>query len=115
MAKIPSKAGSPISKKHAKELTEHFKTRLKTKNKATYYSWDVFERLKSLPGCVGIRIYPGLEHDVFTPVLIAVDADGNNIYYDSSKVSLLADDNVLLSSIEERGGVCPPYCPENDL
>jgi hypothetical protein len=115
MGSIPKQAGASISKKHAKTLVENFTTKFSLKNKSIYYSWDVFERLKKLPGCVGIRVYAGLENDVFTPVLIAVDEKGDNIYYDNTKMSALSEDDDAGSGIEERGGACPPYCPSNDL
>jgi hypothetical protein len=115
MAKLPSRAGGPISKKEARELLDTFRQKVKVKNKATYYTLDVFQRLMNMPGCVGIRIYPGIQNDTFTPILIAVDENGDNIYHDRTKMAALAEDDASASGIEERGGTCPPYCASNDI
>lgn len=116
--KIPSKSGSKISMKQAKELAESFQKKFKLKNKSTYYSRDVFERLLSLPGCVGIRIYPGIENDTFAPILVGVNSDGDNLYSSdpatSTKLVITAEE-LGLTAMEERGSACPPYCASNDF
>lgn len=114
MEKLPSKSGERISKKLAKDLFDNFKKKFKTKNNSTYYTLDVFQRLMSVPGCVGVRIYPGEEDGFFKPILIPVDENGDNIY-DTNTGTIASEENAATSTIEERGGTCPPYCPPNDL
>lgn len=114
-AKLPKKSGSNISMKEAKELTDSFHKKFKSKNKSMYYSRDVFEKLLSLPGCVGIRIYPGMDNDSFAPILVGVNEAGDNIYMTDGSTIKISAESLNLSAMAERGSPCPPYCASNDF
>jgi hypothetical protein len=76
------------------------------------------KKLLKEPTAVGIRIYPGVnEENNVTMILVAFDADGNNITYGTGAVpvskakGLKADpDDEEDSGILDDGMLCPPQC-----
>ncbi len=69
--------------------------------KGMYFSSDLYERILSQDGCVGIRFYYGEEAEMPTLVLVGVDSKGND----------------LVRGITGDGGwPCPPFCaPDSPL
>lgn len=89
-------AGSIITLSEGSEMTAEFRKAYPNASKAVYYTADVYEELLAQSGCVGIRIYFGIdENDKLNTVLVGVDREGNDLY---------------LKKIYERALVCPPYC-----
>lgn len=71
-----------------------------------YFGKEAVERLINQNGAVGLRIYGGINPDgEFTPVLMAVSADGNDINGIGLEKAL--EDSVI---ILEMAVPCPPYC-----
>jgi len=72
------------------------------------------DRLLALPGCVGIRIYSGLdEEDKLHSILVGVDENGNDLIIPDTTTSTLT-----ATTLTEEGGLvvedavrCPPNCP----
>ncbi len=74
-----------------------------------YFSRKAIELLLARQGCVGIRIYGGLNADGrFSPVLIGATAQGKDIIGGGLSKSLADSTDV---GIAELAHPCPPYCP----
>ena len=72
----------------------------------SYFGKEAIERLLNQEGAVGLRIYGGINPDgEFTPVLMGVPADGNDINGIGLEKAL--GDSVI---ILEMAVPCPPYC-----
>ncbi len=93
-----------ISLNEAAELTQRFRDNLPVIDDtiAEYFGKSALEDLLSQYGCIGIRIYYGIDSDMKKHlVMVGVNEDGNDLY-----------DGALM----ERGTICPPYCStENPL
>lgn len=84
------------------------------------YSFNATRIKKILkePGAVGLRIYPGVNDDNnVTMILVAFDADGNNINYTAGTSTLSKakglqtnPDDEEDSGILDDGQICPPDC-----
>lgn len=77
------------------------------------YGWffgrKAIEALLAQDGCVGIRIYGGLNQDgQFSPVLFGVTAKGNDI--GGGGLSKAQSDFTGVGP-KEMSSPCPPYCP----
>ncbi len=77
------------------------------------YGWSfsrkAIELLLAQEGCVGIRIYGGLNQDgQFSPVLFGVTAKGGDI--GGGGLSKALSDSTVVGSME-LSAPCPPYCP----
>jgi hypothetical protein len=102
------KAGERIPVEKMRAMTKRYNT-VKARGgwdtQSVYYGRETFERLMSVPGAVGVRVYFGLNEagDELHPIFVPVDEKGNNIYESEGK-----------SSIEEVGAPCPPVCPTGD-
>jgi hypothetical protein len=90
-------AGSIITLTEASKMTSDFRAKFPNETKAYYYSDTVYQDILSQKGCVGIRIYNGLDaNGVMQTVLVGVDANGNDLYN---------------GKIYDRGVICPSICP----
>lgn len=73
-----------------------------------YFSRKALEELLSQTGCVGIRIYGGLDAGgKFSPVLFGVTEDGRDI--DGAGLSKDLGGSII---ILEMAVPCPPYCKD---
>lgn len=109
----------PLSK--AKKLKENFK--LKKKDlinpqipadvipDSETFNRSAIDKLLALSGCVGIRIYTGLDdEDKLHSILVGVNEKGEDLILPSTTESLTGEGEVV-----EDGLRCPPYCkPEDD-
>ncbi len=87
-----------ISLNEAAELTQRFRDRLPVIDNTIgeYFGRTAMEDLLSQQGCVGIRIYYGIDaNDIKKLVIVGVDNNGNDLY-----------DGELM----EAGTTCPPLC-----
>ncbi len=90
-------AGSIITLTDASKMTADFRAKFPNETKAVYYTIDVYNDIMSQKGCVGIRIYNGLDASgVMQTVLVGVDSNGNDQYN---------------GKIYDRGTLCPSICP----
>lgn len=74
---------------------------------AHFFGRDIIENILATPGCIGIRMFHGLnELGIRQIILVAADKDGKNILEyktgDEKKKAIVAD----------ASKPCPPYCGE---
>ena len=68
--------------------------------KGGYFGRNIFDKLLSQGGCVGIRYYYAkTDSGIATIVLVGVDNSGNDLYQ---------------GVIAEKGFPCPPWCPSSN-
>lgn len=93
-------AGSIITLTDAAKMTADFRAKFPNETKAVYYTIDVYNDIMSQKGCVGIRIYNGIDSSgTITNVLVGVDANGNDLYQ---------------GKVYDSGIKCPPRCGVNN-
>ncbi|HYH14988.1 MAG TPA: hypothetical protein VD794_07205 [Flavisolibacter sp.] len=67
------------------------------------------DRLLALPGCVGIRIYTGMDdEDKLHSILVGVNDKGEDLIIPSNTVGLTAENDGVVVEDAVR---CPPHCP----
>lgn len=73
------------------------------------FNRKAIERLLALPGCVGIRIYTGLDDELkLHSILVGVNEKGEDLTIPSTTVGLdAAEEDVVV----EDAIRCPPNCP----
>ncbi len=97
------KAGCLVSVEVANQLTDKFANNYPNKKRAWTFDKELIGQLLSMEGCVGIRIYVGIdEEDQLSPVLFGVTKDGQDIREPSRNPG----NPVVL----DYGWPCPPYC-----
>lgn len=93
-------AGSIITLADGSTMTASFRRNYPNVTKGVYYTSNVFSDIMSQKGCVGIRIYNGIDaNGKLTNVLVGVDANGNDLYN---------------GKIYDSGLPCPTVCPVNN-
>ncbi len=104
-----------ISLEEAVELT----TRFRNNPGQDMFLCETFEKdsvqaLLSQPNCNGFRIYLGRKADnSIHSVLVAADADGNDILPAAMRTEGDEDDGILLENALHCPPVCPPDSPLN--
>ena len=91
-----------ISLNEAAELTQRFRDNLPVIDITTaeYFGKSALEDLLSQNGCVGIRVYYGIDSDMKKRlVIVGVNGEGNDLY----------EGNLM-----EVGVICPPFCSSNN-
>ncbi len=89
-------AGSIITLADASKMTATFRKNYPNATKGVMYSDNVFTDILAQRGCVGIRIYNGIDaNGVLTNVLVGVDASGNDLYN---------------GKVYDYGAICPNMC-----
>ena len=89
------KHGRNISKDDFEKMRKAYQSKNPKNTHAVLFHKDSIQRVLSTPGAESVRIYFGEnENGDDTVMLLAADADGNNLY----------------TAIEDRGQLCPPYC-----
>jgi len=78
------------------------------------FNREAIDRLLALPGCVGIRIYTGMDEEFkLRLILVGVDDQGKDLILQSSTTENLTA--IAEGEVVEDGFRCPPYCkPEDD-
>jgi hypothetical protein len=73
------------------------------------FNRSAIDRLLALPGCVGIRIYTGMdEEDKLHSILVGVNDKGEDLIIPSTTTSLTEEGE---GEVVEDGIRCPPNCP----
>jgi hypothetical protein len=105
--------GIEITPDQGKKKVKKFKAnRKKGEVKAHYFSRAVLERLLSDPNAMGIRVYTGNdEKDELDNFVVAVNADGENIFMGSFTPTGDGIMPVSGSRIYASAAPCPPRCP----
>ncbi|MFL5744925.1 MAG: hypothetical protein ACJ751_09690, partial [Niastella sp.] len=104
------KIGALISLEKAKEMIESWQNQEPEAVKSILYGRNIFEQLMQVPGCVGIRVFNGLNDDgqqafVFVPV---GERNQNILNYSVYKENGMV---VVEAPIADGGLPCPTYCP----
>lgn len=94
--------GSPIAADTASEWTRQYREINPKGIKAYFAGRDILEQLLAQPGCMGIRIYYGLNGTTPTLLLVGADQDENDQLEENC---IVADD--LCS--------CPPRCSQPNV
>ena len=69
------------------------------------------QKLLAVEGCEFIRVYYGMKENMeMDAILVAANADGDDILPATAKASTLTDDDGV---IIEDGFRCPPACPKS--
>ncbi len=107
-----------ISLSTAKEMTLRYRTEKGNVLKSGYenilllsetFNRDAFDKLLSQSGCVGVRVYFGMNADLTIKVIaVGVNADDRDILPLTENAELISDDEGV---IVEEGRPCPPFCP----
>jgi hypothetical protein len=101
--------GAPIELKTAKEWAANYRASLKDPNDtvAHFFGFEIIEKILAEPGCIGIRIYYGInDKGEKQLMLIGADKAGDNLLPEEG-MSLLGDGN----TIADMSYPCPSYCP----
>lgn len=89
--------GSVVTLKQASDWTTEYRSTISPGDTiAQFYGRDKIEQILDQEGCMGIRIYHGIDEDG-KRILILVGADRN-------------EDDMETGVIVEKGNSCPPYC-----
>ena len=104
------KIGSLISLEKAKEMIEAWQNQEPEAVKSFLYGRNIFEQLLQVPGCVGIRVFNGLDDNgqqslVFVPV---GERNQNILNYSVTNAEGIV---VVEAPIADGGLKCPTYCP----
>jgi hypothetical protein len=105
--------GAPIELKTAKEWAANYRASLKEPKDtvAHFFGYDIIQKILAEPGCMGIRIYYGI-NDKGEKQLMLVGADkaGDNLLPEEGKQ--LVDGGNMIADVSLP---CPSYCPTNTL
>lgn len=86
-----------ISLQDASELTGNYRAEAEQGAVlGSFFGKETIQKILDQQGCVGIRIYYGLEGDN-TPVLVLVGVEEN-------------EDDIIGGEIAQTGAPCPPHC-----
>ncbi|AWM14155.1 hypothetical protein NHF50_09880 [Flavobacterium sp. NRK F10] len=98
---INPNCGEVISIDAAKKLINAFKVKYPNEIQCSFVGIEKVNLILNQEGCMGIRLYNGYDEDLerFSPVLIGVDAEGND----------------MTAVIIDRTAPCPPDCDTNSL
>lgn len=113
--KIPLDTAKKMTAKFRAKKTEIIAEPYRSKNilpQAETFDRSAFDTVLSLPECVALRIYYGLDdNDGLHAIIVGVNANNEDILPDTSDTSSIS--NVV---IIEEGKTCPPYCaPDSPL
>lgn len=111
MASFNGTEGGPIPLPTAKQWTENYKKTIQPGEiRAHYFGGDVFQRLLSEDGSVGIRAYYAIDQTGMKQlILVAVNENGNDLL--PSEGSVAAAGNGGNEPVIIDGSYpCPTYC-----
>lgn len=115
-SKDPGQSGRQISLKEAVQLVTTFRNQVKSIVQPDYssalpfsetFSKDIFEKLSSQAGAVGIRAYLGLDENKQVRLIFVATDDQNQ--------DILPDQDGEDAAIFEYGQRCPPICGAGPL
>lgn len=104
------KIGALISLEKAKEMIESWQTREPEAVKSILYGRNIFETLLQVPGCVGIRVFNGLnDNNQQSFVFVPVGERNQNIL----NYTVTTEDGMVVveAPIADTGLPCPANCP----
>lgn len=93
--------GGTIALSTASTWTENYRNANPRKTKAHFFGKDIINQILAQQGCMGIRIYYGIDENS-NPQLVLVGADSN--------------ENDILDMVVDLSKPCPAHCGQsNDL
>jgi hypothetical protein len=93
--------GKRISKEEMDKMRKSYNEQTNFETQSVYFDRATFERLLAVPGTVGVRVYYGVGDDKqLHTIFVPVGEGDKNIYSEKG-----------ISTIEEYGNTCPPFCP----
>jgi hypothetical protein len=102
LAQLPTKRNHEVPLDSAKKYIANLnKDAMQMKTKGGMFYRDVFDKILSQKGCVGVRYYYA-KMDDGTPTLVVVGVDSTG-------------KDMTQACIAERIAPCPPYCDETTL
>ena len=111
---LPPREPQRITLDEAVSLTQRYRKAAPASEHAGFFWGDGLKAILEQPGCVGIRIYHGLNAEgCYSPVIVGVDEKGNDITAiakprrAAGAAAAGAGDAVLL----DNHYPCPPFCP----
>ncbi|MGE0588611.1 MAG: hypothetical protein AB7O48_08560 [Cyclobacteriaceae bacterium] len=107
---ISPDTGEPISGETAKRWIDNYKNANPEPDTkiACFYGVNRINEILAQPGCIGIRSYYAIDDSgVKQLVLVGVNPEGINIW---DLTATLPNEGGL---IMDKGGWCPPFCPDN--
>lgn len=108
------RAGEEISRKEAQEMISAWQIQEPDAVFSFLYGRDIFDKMLSVPGCAGIRIFNGINDEYRQAlVFVAVNAKGTNILQYS--VSSPEGVQIMAAPLADGGLPCPPSCPVTDI
>lgn len=113
MADFNGSEGGPINLATAKKWAANYRATLKNPDDtvAHYFGFEIIQKILREPGCVGLRIYYGIDDKGAKQLMIVgADAKGNNLLPSSVELKD-GDDN----TIADNSMPCPVFCPNNGL
>ncbi|WP_207515793.1 hypothetical protein [Longitalea luteola] len=104
------KIGTLLSLEKAKEMIEAWQNQEPEAVKSFLYGRKIFEQLLQVPGCVGIRVFNGIDDNgqqalVFVPV---GEKNQNILNYSVTTTEGIV---VVEAPVADGGLKCPTYCP----
>lgn len=106
-----SKIGSLISLQQAQEMIEAYQQQEPDGIRSFLYGRHIFDKLLSVPGCEGIRVFNGLNSKgIHALVFVAVDGNNRNIL--EYKVSTPDGIITVAAPLADDGVYCPFDCPK---
>lgn len=76
------------------------------------FNRTAIDRLLALPGCVGIRIYTGMDEEYkLRLILVGVNDKGEDLIIPSTTTASLTATTLSDGEVVEDGIRCPPKCP----
>lgn len=92
--------GEIVSLDEAKAMTAAYRAAHPNEVKAQLYDKGLIEQVLNQQGCVGIRIYHGIDNGNLCSVIVGVDAQEEDMH-----------NGIIL----EKGTLCPPKCSTRSL
>jgi hypothetical protein len=104
-----SKIGSIITLTEALEMITTYQNQTPDGVAAVLYGRELFDKLLSVPGCVGIRMVNAMHEGAHSLVLVATDSNNQNIL--AYKISTPEGIVTVDAPLAGKGGISPYYNP----
>jgi hypothetical protein len=97
--------GGAIDHNVAADYTAAFRDRFPNARKGAFFGRDILEQILAQDGCMGIRVYYGINNKKPEPIFVGADEAENDILVSAGATAIVADLSVP----------CPPSCGVNNI
>jgi len=98
--------GSPITLNAAKQWVANYRNQNPGQVEAHFFGFEIIQKILDESGCMGIRIYYGIDDDGKKQlILVGADADMNNLI-PSTPNQVIPGENI----VADVSSPCPPWC-----